>query len=206
MSRGPGWWDDPYRHALAARGISSGYRMSNEAKAYISTIPKEFHTIKPVKGEIRALRDIIDLMDVFDRRSYIQQVPMGSQESGVVVDMVKNFKKKVKKNDIEEFLYTSYDLIDENLWKYKDTGNTKYLLMATDSILYILHNDSSALLTFIGRPIEHTGRDENFLAYHVPHVAMNLQRGFYGSSATEVGEGQDLLKWWINELDGRRLT
>ena len=206
MNRVPGWWDEPYRHALASRGISSRYRMSNEAKAYISTIPKEFHTIKPVKGEIMALKDLIDLMDVFDRRSYIQQVPMRSQEAGVVMGMIKNFKKKIKKNDIEEFLYNSYDLIDENLWEYKDTGNTKYLLMATDSMLYILHNDSSALLIFIGRPVEYTGRDENFLAYHVPHVAMNLQRGFYGSSATESGEGQDLLKWWIRELDGRRLT
>lgn len=204
MDRGPGWYGEPSRHALAARGISSRYRMSNEAKAYLSVIPKTFHTIKPVKGEIRALKDIVDLMDVFDRRKYITQAPVSPQEAGVIMSMIKDFKRKIKKDDVDDYLYTSYDLIDENIWEYKNTGNVKFLLFAIDSVLYILHNDSSALLIFIGRPTEYSGRDENWLAYHVPHVAMNLQRGSYGTAATNVGEGQDLLKWWIHELDGRR--
>lgn len=200
--KSPGWWGEPYRHSLAARG----YKMSDEAKAHISTISKDFHTIKPVKGEIQGLKELLNLMDVFDRRGYIYHVPVGPQEAGAIMGMIKNFKNKINKEDLDDYLYSSYDLIDENVWEYKDTGNTKHLLHAVDSMLYILHNDSNALLIFIGRPTEHRGQDENFLAYRVPHVAMNLQRGFYGKSATEVGEGQDLLKWWIRELEGRRLT
>ena len=205
MNRGPGWYGEPYRHALASRGISSRYRMSNEAKAYLSVIPKTFHTIKPVKGEIMALKDLNDLMDVFDRRKYIHQVPMGSQEAGAVVDMIRNFKNKVGPDDID-YSTSTYDLMEKNIWDYKNTGNTSHLLMAVDNILFILHNSSTALLTFIGRPTTYERDDEHWLAWHVTHTAMNLQRGFYGSSATEVGEGQDLLKWWIDELDGRRLT
>ena len=206
MNRGPGWWGDPYRHSLAARGISSRFRMSDEAKAsYPSLSPEIFENIKPVKGEIMALKDLNDLMDVFDRRKYIHRVPMGPQEAGAVMDMIRNFKNKVGPDDLD-YSASTYDMIEKNVWDYKNTGNTTYLLTAVDNILFILHNSSSALLKFIGRPTVYTQNDEHWFAWHITHTAMNLQRGFYGSSATEVGEGQDLLEWWIEELERRRYT
>jgi len=123
------------------------------------------------------------------------------------MDMIRNFKNKIGPEDvIVDYVESTYDLIDKNVWDYKNTGNTSYLLMAIDNILYTLHNSSTVLIKFLGREESDEQYDDNWFAWHVPHTAMNLQRGFYGSSATEVGEGQDLLKWWIDELDRRRLT
>ena len=136
MYRGPGWWGDPYRHSLAARGISSRFRMSDEAKTFYPSLrPELFKSFKPVRGEIRALRDLADMMDVADRRRYMQQVPMGSQEAGVVMDMIRNLKNKVKLDDTDN----AFAAIDQSVWRYRDTGDTSHLLMAASDMLHFTH-------------------------------------------------------------------
>ena len=215
MGRGSGWWDEPYRHALAARGISlksreeldyalhlRGEIYPGEVAQYIwydtqDNYPGEFNTYKPIPGEIQYLRNIRQMMDIYDRRRHR---PLNPNEILILRSLVKDFMRRVKRDDISlETRRSEYEMLDEYLNGEWSENESRSVLFAAETVLYLMHWSGDAIDTYIGRK-----SDETSTSARVVHEALNLQRGGYGEMPP--GEGEILLDLWIQELERRRYT
>lgn len=213
-----GWFKEPYRHALAARGITLksrddlDYALHKRGKIYpgeyaqyfwydIVDFQPGFNEYIPAKGEIYNLKLFKELLNVFDRRKFQTKTPISPQEEIQIIGIINEFTKKI---DISQVGIGYKDYIEEvhNLLQYyRNEGKTVYLILAVDVILAVIHHNKNALEKFL--ETNYTGGDRTVTGV-VAKEAMDLQRGSRGE--VKPGEGQYLIDIWIEELDRRRLT
>ena len=215
-----GWWGESARHSLAARGITLmsreelDYALHKRGEIYPGEMAQyiwydlndkhrnDIRDYKPVPGEIQSLRNIKEMMDVYERRRHR---PLTSQEVGILRFLVMDFRNKVKPEDISlNSRVDEYHMLNEYLRGFSSSEN-RDMLFAAETVLYLMHWDGDAIEKYIGR--EFKGKRELSVSGSIILEALNLQRGGRaGSGETPIGEGQHLIDIWIEELDRRRFT
>jgi hypothetical protein len=232
-----GWHFESNRHALAARGITLksreelDYALHRRGQIYPGEIsqsiwydikdkyPDEFNIYKPVSGEIQALKNIRQLIDIFERRRYR---PLTPQEIGIVRYLIKDFMRKVKKKDISlTSRKDQYDMLGKYLYGISDK-ESRDILFAAETVLFLMHWSGDVIDKYIGRDITEVSITREFRNFYQdresvsPRVSMSarvvlealaIQRGGHaGSGEMPIGEGQILIDLWVEELERRRLS
>ena len=236
MNRGPGWWEEPYRHALASRGIQTGDIYVGVHRRMTGLDRDVFNRYQPVEGEIYSLKLLVELIDVFDKRSELYNAPLCYKKSPALLALVQETMKRMEpeyfSHDI--FLREEFDSVYKDIQNYKLTGKQYKLMMAINRILFVLHRSPLALIHFLGREIPESVQmkcqtmtseieidrlwsspecimefgeimEDDMVGWFVVQSALELQR----TATLEgigVGEGQEVIKSWIEELDRRRLN
>lgn len=162
----------------------------------------EFNDYKPIPGELQSLRNIRELIDVYERRRYR---PLTPQEIGILRYLVIDFKRRVGPEDISlTSRVDEYHMLDKYLHGFSGSEN-RDMLFAAETVLYLMHWDGDAIEKYIGR--EFKGKGELSVSGKIILEALTLQRGGRaGSGETPIGEGQHLIDIWIEELERRRYT
>lgn len=213
-----GWFGESYRHSLAARGITlmsreeldyalhkRGEIYPGEMAQYIwydlqDKYTREFNDYKPVPGELQYLRNIRELIDVYERRRYR---PLTPQETGILRYLVLDFKKKVSLEDISlGSRKDEYYMLDKYLHGFTES-ESRDMLFAAETMLYLMHWDGNVIEKYLGRERE----VKLSMSGKIVLESLSLQRGGYaGYEETPIGEGQHLIDIWIEDLERRRYT
>jgi len=213
-----GWFGESYRHSLAARGITlmsreeldyalhkRGEIYPGEMAQYIwydlqDKYTREFNDYKPVPGELQYLRNIRELIDVYERRRYR---PLTPQETGILRYLVLDFKKKVGLEDISlGSRKDEYHMLDKYLHGFTES-ESRDMLFAAETMLYLMHWDGNVIEKYLGRERE----VKLSMSGKIVLESLSLQRGGYaGYEETPIGEGQHLIDIWIEDLERRRYT
>lgn len=213
-----GWFGESYRHSLAARGITlmsreeldyalhkRGEIYPGEMAQYIwydlqDKYTREFNDYKPVPGELQYLRNIRELIDVYERRRHR---PLTPQETGILRYLVLDFKKKVGLEDISlGSRKDEYYMLDKYLHGFTES-ESRDMLFAAETMLYLMHWDGNVIEKYLGRERE----VKLSMSGKIVLESLSLQRGGYaGYEETPIGEGQHLIDIWIEDLERRRYT
>jgi len=213
-----GWFGESYRHSLAARGITlmsreeldyalhkRGEIYPGEMAQYIwydlqDKYTREFNDYEPVSGELQYLRNIRELIDVYERRRYR---PLTPQETGILRYLVLDFKKKVGLEDISlGSRKDEYHMLDKYLHGFTES-ESRDMLFAAETMLYLMHWDGNVVEKYLGRERE----VKLSMSGKIVLESLSLQRGGYaGYEETPIGEGQHLIDIWIEDLERRRYT
>lgn len=236
MNRGPGWWGESYRHSLASRGIQTGDIYVGVHKRMGGLDRDMFNRYQPVEGEIYSLKLLAEMMDVFDKRSVSYNAPVSHTESPALFALIQEAMNRIEPEYIthDEFVEAEFESIYKDIQNYKLIGKQYKLMMAMNRILFVLHRSPVALIHFLGRDVPEsvwmkcqtmtseieTDRfwsspecimefeeimDDDMVGWFVVQSALELQRTSILESVGE-GEGQKVIRSWIEELDRRRLT
>lgn len=236
MNRGPGWWDEPYRHSLASRGIQTSDIYFDVHKRMTGLDRDMFNRYQPVEGEIYSMKLLIELMDAFDKRSISYSAPVAYTKSPALLALVQETVKRIEPECIthDEFVKEEFESVYKDIQSYKLIGKQYKLMMAMNRIIFVLHRSPVALIHFLGRDVPESVRmkcqtmtseieidrfwsspecimefedimEDDMVGWFVVQSALELQR----TSILEnvgVGEGQKVIRSWIEELDRRRLN
>ena len=215
-----GWFHEPYRHSLAARGVTLksreelDYALHRRGEIYPGEMAQyiwydfrdkygdEFNDYRPIPGEIQSLRNIRELMDIYERRRYR---PLTPQEVGILRFLVMDFKNKVKPEHISlSSRVDEYHMLTKYLRGFS-SSESRDMIFAAETVLYLMHWDGDAVERYLGKDFK--GKNSVSVSGKVVLEALNLQRGGRaGSGETPIGEGQMLIDLWMEELERRRLT
>lgn len=236
MGRGPGWWDEPYRHALASRGIQTGDIYVGVHRRMTGLDRDVFNRYQPVEGEIYSLKLLVELMDTFDKRSVSYNAPVAYTKSPALLALVQETMKRIEPECIshDEFVREEFEGVYKDIQTYKLTGKQYKLMMAINRIIFVLHRSPVALIHFLGREVPESVRvkcqtmtseieidrfwgspecimefedimEDDMVGWFVVQSALELQRTSIIKGVGE-GEGQEVIRSWIEELDRRRLA
>lgn len=179
---------------------------------------------------------LVELMDAFDERAKFYNAPFARKESpatqALVKESIKRMDPKYFRND--EFLNDEFEKAEKDIQLYKLTGNRYKLMMAINRILFVLHRSPLSVLHFLGRDIPESLReryrhitseieidrfwsspegmmefdeivDDEMIGWLVVERALSIQRKT-DVEGIGIGEGQEIIRSWIEELERRRLT
>lgn len=212
MGRGPGWFNEPYRHALAARGITLksreelDYALTKRGEIYPGEMAQYvwyavyddycyyLQDYEPATGEIQSLKNIKLMMEIYDRRRHR---PLNRDEIAILRSLVKDFMRRVKRTDVWETKMSEYEMLDDFLTGELSENEGRSALFATETVLFLMHHNRNSIDVYLGRePYDRS------ISSKVVQVALDLQRGGYGE--IPPGDAEVLLDIWIQELEGRR--
>lgn len=231
-----GWHGQPYRHSLAARGIQTDdiYRSIHVKSSKIGM--DTFENYRPVGGEIYSLKLLVELMDTFDGRAKSYNSPYARRESPAMYALVKETMKRMDPTYFkdDEFLNEEFEKVKGDIRSYELTGQQYKLMMAINRILFVLHRSPLSVLHFMGRDVPELIRkryqyitseieldrfwgspegimefeeivDDEMIGWLVVEHSLSIQRKS-DVDMIGIGEGQEILRSWIDELERRRLT
>jgi hypothetical protein len=192
-----------------------------------------FENYEPVNGEIYSLKLLAELMDIFDKNSILYN---SRRESPAAYALAKESMERLNPIYFEddEFLIDEYKKAKKDMRLYESTREGYKIMLVIDRILFILHRSPLAVLHFMGREVPEWLKDryshitseieldrfwgspegimefdriasDEMVGWLVVEHALSIQRK---SNLTNIGigEGQEILRCWIDELERRRYT